>query len=97
MEVLIGRRPYADLTSLPPGLRRGNQRTTSDTFRIEAWAGGPAPAGRVLTAVVERQTATGQVRAVPRAWRWSEVARAPAAIRSRRQPPPTEPVGKAAR
>jgi type II secretory pathway component PulK len=76
VEVLIGRRPYADLTSLPPGLRRGNQRTTSDMFRIEAWAGGPAPAGRVLTAVVERQTGTGQVQAVPRAWRWSEVSRA---------------------
>ena len=42
-------RPYADLTALPPGLRRGNQRTTSDTFRIEAWAGVPVPAGRVLS------------------------------------------------
>ena len=77
VEVLIGRRPYADLTSLPPGLRRGNQRTNSDMFRIEAWAGGAAPAGRVLTAVVERQTGTGQVQAVPRAWRWSEVSRLP--------------------
>jgi len=75
VEALIGRRPYADLTSLPPGLRRGNQRTSSDTFRIEAWAGGAAPAGRVLTTVVERQTGTGQVQAVPRAWRWSEVSR----------------------
>ena len=78
VEILIGRRPYADLTSLPPGLRRGSQRTSSDTFRIEAWAGGAAPAGRVLTAVVERQTGTGQIQTVPRAWRWSEAARLPA-------------------
>jgi general secretion pathway protein K len=79
VDLLIARRPYADLTTLPPGLRRGTQRTTSDTFRIEAWAGGPAPAGRVLTAVVERQTGTGQVDVVPRTWRWSDVARVPAA------------------
>jgi general secretion pathway protein K len=75
VETLVGRRPYADLAALPPALRRGRQRTTSDTFRIEAWAGGPAPAGRVLTAVVQRRTETGQVEAVPVAWRWSEVAR----------------------
>jgi general secretion pathway protein K len=76
VEALVGRRPYPDLTSLPPGLRRGNQRTTSDVFRVEAWAGGPTPAGRVLTAVIVRQTGTGQVQAVPLAWRWSEAPRA---------------------
>jgi general secretion pathway protein K len=75
VETLVGRRPYPDLTSLPPGLRRGNQRTSSDIFRIEAWAGGTTPAGRVLTAVVGRQTRTGQVQAVPLAWRWSEASR----------------------
>jgi type II secretory pathway component PulK len=75
VDLLTGRRPYADLTSLPPGLRRGNQRTSSDTFRIEAWAGGAAPAGRVLMAVVQRRTETGQVQAVPLARRWSEASR----------------------
>jgi hypothetical protein len=75
VEALIGRRPYPDLASLPPGLRRGNQRTSSDTFRIEAWAGGSAPSGRVLTAVVQRRTETGQRQAVPLAWRWSEASR----------------------
>ena len=96
VDILIGRRPYVDLTTLPPGLRRGNQRTTSDTFRIEAWAGGPVPAGRVLTAVVERQTATGQAEPVPRAWRWSEVARAPAGSGAGASAA-NQPVGKAAR
>jgi hypothetical protein len=78
VDLLIGRRPYTDLGALPPALRRGPQRIRSDTFRIEAWAGGPVPAGRVLTAVVERQTATGQGEPTPRLWRWSEVAKAPA-------------------
>jgi general secretion pathway protein K len=77
VETLVGRRPYPDLTSIPPGLRRGNQRTTSDTFRIEAWAGGRAPTGRVLTAIVARQTGTSQVQAVPLSWRWSEISRPP--------------------
>jgi len=75
VETLVGRRPYPDLASLPPGLRRGSQRTSSDTFRIEAWAGGPAPAGRVLTAVVQRRTGAGGVQAFPLAWRWSEATR----------------------
>ena len=79
VDLLIGRRPYVDLTELPPALRRPNQRTRSDTFRIEAWAGGPAPAGRVLTTVVQRRVEIGQVEAVPLAWRWSDVPR-PAAI-----------------
>lgn len=77
VDVLIGRRPYTDLTALPPGLRRGNQRTTSDTFRIEAWAGGPVPVGRVLTAIVGRQP-VGTADSVPRYWRWADVARTPA-------------------
>ena len=75
VDLLIGRRPYADLNELPPALRRGSQRTRSDTFRIEAWAGGPEPAGRVLTAVVQRRSEAGQVQAVPLAWRWSEAPR----------------------
>ena len=75
VETLVGRRPYADLSSLPPGLRRGNLRISSDAFRIEAWAGGSAPAGRVLTAVVQRRTEAGQTKVVPLAWRWSEAPR----------------------
>jgi general secretion pathway protein K len=75
VDLLVGRRPYPDLSSLPPGLRRGNQRTSSDIFRIEAWAGGPAPAGRVLTAVVQRRGGGGRIQAVPVAWRWSEAPR----------------------
>jgi type II secretory pathway component PulK len=75
VDLLIGRRPYVDLTDLPPALRRGSQRTRSDLFRIEAWAGGPAPAGRVLTTVVQRQAEGVQVEAVPMSWRWSEARR----------------------
>lgn len=83
VDLLIGRRPYVDLTQLPPALRRGSQRTTSDTFRIEAWGGGPVPGGRVLTTVVQRRTEAGQVEALPLSWRWSDaprpVTRAPGA------------------
>jgi type II secretory pathway component PulK len=75
VETLVGRRPYADTNALPPGLRRGTLRTSSTLFRIEAWAGGPAPAGRVLTAVVERQAETAQLLTVPLEWRWSEALR----------------------
>jgi type II secretory pathway component PulK len=76
VEILVARRPYADLAQLPPGLRRGSQRTSSDTFRIEAWGGGSEPAGRVLTAVVRRQnTGDGQLQVVPLSWRWSETPR----------------------
>jgi hypothetical protein len=60
---------------MPPGLRRGRLRTRSDTFRIEAWGGGPTPAGRVLTAVVERRAEAGQIEVVPLLWRWSEASR----------------------
>jgi general secretion pathway protein K len=92
VDLLVGRRPYADLSSLPPGLRRGNQQTTTDIFRVEAWAGGPVPAGRVLTAVVQRRADGGQMQAIPVAWRWSDapraatVAPAPATDRSGRGP-----------
>jgi type II secretory pathway component PulK len=75
VDLLIGRRPYTDLGALPPALRRGPQRIRSDTFRIEAWAGGPTPAGRVLTAVAQRRGQGGQIEAVPLAWRWSEARR----------------------
>jgi type II secretory pathway component PulK len=75
VELLVARRPYLDLTALPPGLRRGNLRANSDTFRIEAWAGGATPNGRVLTAVVQRQAGAGRAQVTPVAWRWSEVSR----------------------
>jgi general secretion pathway protein K len=73
VELLVARRPYADLAQLPPALRRGAQRTRSDAFRIEAWTGGAEPAGRVLTAVVQRTVdRAGQAQVVPISWRWSE-------------------------
>ncbi|HEY7140503.1 MAG TPA: hypothetical protein VIE44_10415 [Methylomirabilota bacterium] len=75
VDFILGRRPWLDALEIPGGLRRANQRTRTDIFRVEAWAGGTAPAGRVLTAVVERQTSTGQVEAVPLAWRWSDAIR----------------------
>jgi type II secretory pathway component PulK len=75
VDLLTGRRPYVELAELPPALRRGGQRTRSDTFRIEAWGGGPVPAGRVLTAVVQRRAENGQIEVVPLAWRWSEARR----------------------
>jgi general secretion pathway protein K len=78
VELLVARRPYVDLSSLPPNLRRGSQRTRSDAFRIEAWAGGPEPAGRVLVAVVVRASDRGgQVQVTPVSWRWSEMRRTP--------------------
>jgi general secretion pathway protein K len=97
VEVLIGRRPYADTSAIPPGLGRNNPQVGSDTFRIEAWAGGVAPAGRVLTAIVERNTGTGQVQMVPRAWRWSEVRRPPTAPPAISAVSGREPSGKAGR
>jgi general secretion pathway protein K len=91
VELLVGRRPYAALTQLPPALRRGAQRIRSDTFRIEAWAGGPTPAGRVLVAVVQR-TVDGVrgVHVVPLVWRWTERGRpaAPGTPRGIRSPGP---------
>lgn len=75
VDLIVGRRPWANATEIPGALRRGNLATRSDLFRIEAWGGSEAPNGRVLTAVVQRQAATAQVRVVPLAWRWSDVAR----------------------
>jgi len=85
VDLIMGRRPWADPAEIPGALRRGNQRTRADIFRVEAWAGGAEPVGRVLTAVVERQTGTGQAEAVPLAWRWSEAPRltAPPTARSK--------------
>ena len=55
IELLLSKRPYADLAALPGPVRRGNQRTRSDAFRIEAWGGGTGPT-RTLVAVVRRST-----------------------------------------
>jgi hypothetical protein len=76
VELVVARRPWVDPVEIP--FRRGNLRTSTTIFRIEAWAGGSTPSGRVLTAVVERQAGSGQVQTVPVAWRWSEVFRAAA-------------------
>jgi general secretion pathway protein K len=79
VELIMGRRPWADPGEIPGALRRGSQRTRAEIFRVEAWAGGAVPVGRVLTAVVERQTGTGQAEAMPLAWQWSEASRLTAA------------------
>lgn len=85
VDALIAGRPYADPAAIPSHLRRGGQRTRSDTFRIEAWAGGAEPAGRVLTAVVQRRASRGgPAEVVPLEWRWRDVAR-PGAVREARR------------
>ena len=75
VDLIVGRRPWSDPGEIPGALRRGNLTTRTDFFRIEAWAGGTAPSGRVLTAVVQRQSGTTQLQVVPLAWRWSDFAR----------------------
>jgi type II secretory pathway component PulK len=76
VDLIVGRRPFADPAEIPSALRRGSVTTRTDFFRIEAWASGVEPNGRVLTAVVQRQGATtAQIEAVPLSWRWSDVAR----------------------
>jgi general secretion pathway protein K len=76
IDLVVGRRPWIDVGEIPSALRRSNQRTRAEIFRIEAWAGGDAPTGRVLTAIVQRQSlGEGQVQAVPLSWRWSEAPR----------------------
>jgi general secretion pathway protein K len=59
VDFIVSRRPWASLTEIPVPFRRGRQQTRTEIFRIEAWAGGATPSGRVLTAVVERQAGTG--------------------------------------
>jgi Type II secretion system (T2SS), protein K len=58
VDFIVSRRPWASPTEIPGPFRRG--RTRTEIFRIEAWAGGATPSGRVLTAVVERPARTGQ-------------------------------------
>jgi len=75
VDLIVGRRPWADPAEIPGALRRASLGTRTDLFRIEAWGGGDAPNGRVLTAVVQRQSGAAQVQAVPLGWRWSDAAR----------------------
>jgi type II secretory pathway component PulK len=60
VDFIVARRPWASPAEIPAPFRRGRQQTRTEIFRIEAWAGGATPSGRVLTAVVERQGGTGQ-------------------------------------
>ena len=60
VDFIVSRRPWASPTEIPGPFRRGRPQTRTEIFRIEAWAGGATPSGRVLTAVVERQAGTGQ-------------------------------------
>jgi general secretion pathway protein K len=79
VDLLVGRRPFADQAAIPGALRRGSLSTRTDFFRIEAWGGGAEPSGRVLTAVAQRQSGAAQVQATPLAWRWSDAERPTAA------------------
>lgn len=82
VDLLVAGRPYADPGAIPGNLRRGGQRTRSDTFRIEAWAGGAEPTGRVLTAVVQRRVSPdGSSEVVPLEWRWRDLPAMPASPR----------------
>ena len=74
IDLLLAKRPYADLAGLPGPVRRGSQRTRSDVFRIEAWGGGTEPT-RTLVAVVRRSTdPTGAAGVTPLSWQWLDVA-----------------------
>jgi type II secretory pathway component PulK len=59
VDFIVSRRPWASPTEIPGPFRRGRPQTRTEIFRIEAWAGGATPSGRVLTAVVERQAGPG--------------------------------------
>jgi general secretion pathway protein K len=61
VDFIVARRPWASPAEIPVPFRRGRQQTRTQIFRIEAWAGGATPSGRVLTTVVERQGGTGQM------------------------------------
>ena len=87
VDMIAGRRPWTDTAEIPGALRRANLGTRTEFFRIEAWGGGAVPNGRLLTAVVQRQSAT-QVQAVPLGWRWSDAARPLPATAPGRSPGP---------
>jgi general secretion pathway protein K len=72
-DLLAAGRPYRDLSTLSTQLRRGNQRTRSETFRIEAWGNlSVGQSARTLTAIVQRRAGRdGTVRVIPLSWRWS--------------------------
>ena len=71
--LLVAGRPYVDLSGLSTQLRRGNLRTRSDTFRVEAWGKVAGQRGRTLTAVVQRRLGRdGTARGVPLGWRWAD-------------------------
>jgi hypothetical protein len=60
VDFIVSRRPWASPTEIPGPFQRRRPQTRTEIFRIEAWAGGATPSGRVLTAVVERQGGIGQ-------------------------------------
>jgi general secretion pathway protein K len=72
VDLLLAGRPYLDLAALSSQLRRGTQRTRSDTFRIEAH-GEVNQVRRTLVVVVQRRGGPGAgAQVVPVAWRWSD-------------------------
>jgi general secretion pathway protein K len=74
VELLEATGPHVDLTTVPSNLRgRGGlqQRTRSETFRIEATGEVPGQGRRTLVALVRRQPGRGGGQQVVRlGWRW---------------------------
>jgi len=72
VDLLAAGRPYLDLSTLSTQLRRGSQRTRSETFRIEAWGSLSGQGPRGLTAIIQRRAGRdGIVRITPLSWRWA--------------------------
>jgi len=80
IDLLVAKRPYANVGAVPGAVRRGTLRTRSDLFRIEAWGGGTAPT-RTLVAVVRRgASVSGAGVVAPLTWVWRDAGHpAPAA------------------
>ena len=75
VSLLRGGRPYADPRRLPTQLQQRGAalRTTTDTFRIEAWGEVAGQRGPTLVTVVQRRLDLDRsARAVPLAWRWND-------------------------
>ncbi|HEV8307656.1 MAG TPA: hypothetical protein VGW35_08295 [Methylomirabilota bacterium] len=74
VDLLKAGRPYFDLSTLSAQLRRGAQRTRSDTFRIEATGQVGGQGRRTLTVLVQRRpdrAATG-VQVATLGWQWKD-------------------------
>ncbi len=72
VDFLKAGRPYRDISSVPTQLRRGNMRTRSETFRIEASGEIPGLSRRTVTAVVQRRLGRDRTaRVILLSWQWN--------------------------